>query len=115
MMKRKILYIGAVVIISLTSFVIGRNSVENVPEQAQETVAEVPETYIDTEEIESGKNGIGRDMMENFYNKHQIQLINITQRKRQIELISVERSGTKQKERSHDYDNSRKIFSRLYV
>lgn len=37
-------------------------------------------------------------MMENFYNKHQIQLINITQRKRQIELISVERSGTKQKE-----------------
>lgn len=58
---------------------------------------------------------MGRDMMENFYNKHQIQLINITQRKRQIELISVERSGTKQKERSHDYDNSRKIFSRLYV
>lgn len=53
--------------------------------------------------------------MENFYNKQQIQLINITQRKRQIELISVERSGTKQKERSHDYDNSRKIFSRLYV
>ena len=54
-------------------------------------------------------------MMENFYNKHQIQLINITQRKHKIELISVERSGTKQKERSHDYDNSRKIFSRLYV
>jgi hypothetical protein len=52
-MKRKILYIGAVAIISLTSFIIGRNS--------------------------------------------------------------VERSGTKQKERSHDYDNSRKIFSRLYV
>ena len=53
MMKRKILYIGAVAIISLTSFIIGRNSVENVPEQAQETVTEVPETYIDTEEIES--------------------------------------------------------------
>lgn len=52
-MKRKILYIGAVAIISLTSFIIGRNSVENVPEQAQETVTEVPETYIDTEEIES--------------------------------------------------------------
>lgn len=53
MMKRKILYIGAVAIISFTSFIIGRNSVENVPEQAQETVTEMPETYIDTEEIES--------------------------------------------------------------
>lgn len=53
MMKRRILYIGAVAIISLTSFIIGRNSAENVPEQAQE--------------------------------------------------------------RGHDYDNSRKIFSRLYV
>lgn len=53
MMKRKILYIGAVAIISLTSFIIGRNSAENVPEQAQE--------------------------------------------------------------RNHDYDNSRKIFSGLYV
>lgn len=53
MMKRKILYIGTVAIISLTSFIIGRNSVENTPKQAQETVAEMPETYIDTEEIES--------------------------------------------------------------
>ena len=52
-MKRKILYIGAVAIISLTTFIIGRNSAENVPEQAQETVTEMPETYIDTEEIES--------------------------------------------------------------
>jgi hypothetical protein len=52
-MKRKILYISAVAIISLTSFIIGRNSAENVPEQAQETVTEMPETYIDTEEIES--------------------------------------------------------------
>lgn len=48
-MKRKILYIGAVAIISLTSFIIGRNSAENVPEQAQETVAEMPETYIETD------------------------------------------------------------------
>lgn len=52
-MKRKILYIGAIAIISLTSFIIGRNSVENVPEQAQETVAEFPETYIDTTQITS--------------------------------------------------------------
>lgn len=52
-MKRKILYIGAVAIISFTTFIIGRNSVENTPKQAQETVAEMPETYIDTEEIES--------------------------------------------------------------
>lgn len=52
-MKRKILYIGAVAIISFTTFIIGRNSVENVPEQAQKTIAEVPETYIDTEGIES--------------------------------------------------------------
>lgn len=48
-MKRKILYIGTVAIISLTSFIIGRNSVENVPEQVQETVAEMPETYIDAQ------------------------------------------------------------------
>lgn len=89
-MKRKILYISAVAIISLTSFIIGRNSVENVPEQAQETVTEMSETYIDTEEIESVT--IGTDGLElNFL------------------------GGTKQKERSHDYDNSRKIFSRLYI
>ena len=62
MMKRKILYIGAVAIISLTSFIIGRNSAENVPEQFQETVAEMPETYIDTEEIESAT--IGTDGLE---------------------------------------------------
>lgn len=37
--------------------IIGRNSAENVPEQAQETVAEMPETYIDTEEIESATIG----------------------------------------------------------
>lgn len=42
-MKRKILYIGAVAIISFTTFIIGRNSVENTPKQAQETVAEMPE------------------------------------------------------------------------
>lgn len=52
-MKRKILYIGAVAIISFTTFIIGRNSAENTPEQVQKTVTEVPETYIDTEEIES--------------------------------------------------------------
>lgn len=37
----------------LTSFIIGRNSAENVPEQAQETVVEFPETYIDTTQITS--------------------------------------------------------------
>lgn len=52
-MKRKILYIGAVAIISFTTFIIGRNSAENTPEQVQKTVTEMPETYIDTEEIES--------------------------------------------------------------
>lgn len=52
-MKRKILYIGAVTILSLSAFIIGRNSVENTPEPTTETVTEVPETYIDTEEIES--------------------------------------------------------------
>ena len=52
-MKRKILYIGAVAIISFTTFIIGRNSIENTSEQAQETVTEMPETYIDTDEIES--------------------------------------------------------------
>lgn len=52
-MKRKILYIGAVAILSLSTFIIGRNSVENTPEPTTETVTEVPETYIDTEEIES--------------------------------------------------------------
>lgn len=52
-MKRKILYIGAVAILSLSTFIIGRNSVENTPEPTTETVAEAPETYIDTDEIES--------------------------------------------------------------
>lgn len=52
-MKRKILYIGTVVIISLSTFIIGRNTVKNTPEPTTETVTEVPETYIDTEEIES--------------------------------------------------------------
>lgn len=52
-MKRKILYIGAVAIISFTTFIIGRNTVENTLEQDQETVTEMSETYIDTEEIES--------------------------------------------------------------
>lgn len=51
MMKRKILYIGAVAIISLTSFIIGRNSVENVPEQAQETVVTPDSGYINVNDI----------------------------------------------------------------
>lgn len=51
MMKRKILYIGAVAIISLTSFIIGRNSVENVQEQAQETVVTPDSGYINVNDI----------------------------------------------------------------
>lgn len=51
MMKRKILYIGAVAIISLTSFIIGRNSVENVSEQAQETVVTPDSGYINVNDI----------------------------------------------------------------
>lgn len=50
-MKRKILYIGAVAIISLTSFIIGRNSVENVSEQAQETVVTPDSGYINVNDI----------------------------------------------------------------
>lgn len=50
-MKRKILYIGAVAIISLTSFIIGRNSVENVQEQAQETVVTPDSGYINVNDI----------------------------------------------------------------
>lgn len=52
-MKRKILYIGTVAILSISSLIIGRKSVENTPDPTTETVTEVPETYIDTEEIES--------------------------------------------------------------
>lgn len=52
-MKRKILYIGTVAILSISSLIIGRKSVENTPDPTTETVAEMPETYIDTEEIES--------------------------------------------------------------
>lgn len=62
MMKRKILYIGAVAIISFTTFIIGRNSIENTSEQAPETVTEMLETYIDTEEIKSVT--IGTDGLE---------------------------------------------------
>lgn len=52
-MKRKILYIGTVAILSISAFIIGRNSVENTPEQDKETIAEIPETYIDTTQITS--------------------------------------------------------------
>lgn len=57
-MKRKILYIGTVAILSISSLIIGRKSVENTPDPTTETVTEVPETYIDTEEIESVTIGI---------------------------------------------------------
>lgn len=52
-MKRKILYIGTVAILSISAFIIGRNSAENTPEQSKEAVAEFPETYIDTTQITS--------------------------------------------------------------
>lgn len=51
--------------------------------------------------------------MMNFYQSHQIQLIDITPRKRQIELISIRRS-TKRKGGIKN-DSHRKIFERLYI
>ncbi|MEO3123144.1 hypothetical protein [Mediterraneibacter gnavus] len=50
-MKRKILYIGAVAIISFTTFIIGRNSVENTPKQAQETDVTPDSGYINVNDI----------------------------------------------------------------
>ena len=52
--------------------------------------------------------------MMDFYQAQQIQLIDITPRKRHIELISVRRKSTKRKG-SIKNGSHRKIFERLYI